>query len=102
MAAPRRTIFVLAAACALAFPAGASATAFQITGTMEGNITIANGDDVVAGYSFAINGAHPQTHVLMANASVVIQGACSNGSAANTLVIPLRAGADSSGTPYDV
>jgi hypothetical protein len=79
----------------------ASANSLSITGSMEGNITIDNGDYVAAGYSFTIPGAHGDVEVLMANAVVTFTGTCSNGSPDNVLTIPLRAGTVS-GDPYSV
>jgi hypothetical protein len=94
------------AGCALAALAtiGApkvSANSLSISGSMEGNMSIANGDYVVAGYSFTIPGAHPDVTVVMANAVVTFTGTCSNGSQDNVLTIPLRPGYPS-GAPYIV
>jgi hypothetical protein len=73
----------------------------SISGSMEGSITISNGDFVAAGYSFTIPGSHPALMVLVANAVVTIHGTCSNGSPDNTITIPLRAG-DTTGLPYSI
>ena len=98
----KKLLVACASAAALAvFPASALANTVSISGSMEGAIQIANGDSVAAGYQFSLMGAHPEAHVLMANASVTFTGTCSNGSPANTLSIPLRSGA-AGGGPYDI
>ncbi len=79
----------------LALPAAAQANTVTINGSMEGNITIANGDYVAAGYAFSVPGSHPAMIVTMADAKVTITGTCSDGGS-GTLTIPLSAG------PYDV
>jgi hypothetical protein len=76
---------------ALMTPSVATASTFTITGSMEGNIQISNGDDVAAGYVFSVQGSHPDMSVEMANASVVFSGSCSNGGT-DTLTVPLKPG----------
>lgn len=68
----RRLVAIAAGLGAVAAlgPASAAANTVTISGSMEGNITIQNGDFVAAGYSFTFAGLHPEIHVLMANASV--------------------------------
>ncbi len=83
----------------LAFAGTAHANTFTISGSMEGHIVVANGDHVVAGYVFKLAGAHPDTRVLMADATVTITGNCSNGGS-DTLTIPLRAGDATFNQPY--
>ena len=85
----------------LALSGLALANVVSISGSMEGSVRISNGDYVAAGYRFRIPGGHPETHVLIANASVVFQGRCSNGSSLNTLTIHLRPGPVGGGS-YDV
>jgi hypothetical protein len=75
-------------ACAtLAVAGGASANAISISGNMEGNIKIANGDYISAGYSFSVPGAHPDALYKLSGASVTIEGTCSNGGT-GSVVIP--------------
>ena len=62
-----------------ALTSAAAANTVTISGSMEGAIKIANGDFVAGGYQFTIPGAHPDTHVTIASATVTISGPCSNG-----------------------
>jgi hypothetical protein len=70
----------------------ALASNVEIKGSMEGAIKIANGDFVAGGYIFSVVGAHPEERVLFAEAKVVFQGTCSNGSPEDTLVVNLSPG----------
>jgi hypothetical protein len=92
---------VIGVAGVLVLSGAALANVVSISGSMEGSIRISNGDFVAAGYRFTIPGSHPETHVLIANASVVFHGTCSNGSSQNTLTINLRPGPVGGGS-YDV
>lgn len=88
----RRVGLVLAGVFgALALPGAASAANVRIASSSEGSIKITNGDFVAAGYQFTIPGSHPETTVLIKEATVTITGPCSSGGS-DTLTIPLAAG----------
>jgi hypothetical protein len=74
-------------------PGGAGAgddhTTFSFT--WKSNAKIANGDYVAAGYSFKVPGSHPQAWYIFADASVTIDGRCSNGDS-DSITIPLSRG----------
>jgi hypothetical protein len=88
-AAPRLALAGIVAA--FAFPAAASASNVTIKSSAEGSIRIATGDEIAAGYQFTILGSHPETMVLLEEATVAITGPCSNGGT-ETITIPLAAG----------
>jgi hypothetical protein len=74
-------------------PGGAGAGGDQTTFsfTWRSNAKIANGDYVAAGYSFKVPGSHPQAWYIFANASVTVEGRCSNGDG-DSITIPLSRG----------
>ena len=89
---PRRLGSALAGIlAAFIFPAAASASNVTITSSAEGSIKITSGDYVAAGYQFTIPGGHPETTVLLEEATVAISGPCSNGGA-ETITIHLAPG----------
>jgi hypothetical protein len=89
---PRRVgLALVGILAAFAFPAAASASNVTIKSSAEGSIRIATGDNVAAGYQFTIPGSHPETTVLLEEATVAISGPCSNGGT-ETITIPLAAG----------
>ncbi len=93
----RLLVSCVALLATFAFAAAAQASSnVTISGSMEGSVKIANGDNVSAGYSFAVNGGHPAMQVVMKDAQITFSGTCSNGSAQNTLTVPLSEG------PYSI
>ena len=60
----------------------------SISGSMEGNLAIAAGSTVQAGYDFTMPGSHPDAHVTFTNGSVTLQVTCPDNSV-HPLIIDL-------------
>ena len=57
-----------------------SCNTISISGSTEGNLPIAAGSTVQAGYDFTMPGSHPDAHVTFTNASVTVQVTCPDNS----------------------
>jgi len=67
-------LFVIVAAFAIA--TNAAATVLTISGSMEGNLPINNGDKVLAGFDFTMPGQHPGATVTFSNTTVTVFYSC--------------------------
>ena len=57
-----------------------SCNTISISGSMEGNLPIAAGSTVQAGYDFTMPGSHSEAHVTVTNTSVTVQVICPDNS----------------------
>jgi len=71
-------------------PAG-MATPISTSGSMEGNLSIAAGDWIAAGYHFTMPGNHPTASVYFAYATLTLPVTCADGTTHN-IVIPMNPG----------
>lgn len=78
---------LVSAVAFLALASVAGATAITISGSMEGNLLVSPGNNVRAGFDFAMPGEHPSANVNITG-SVTIFYTCSNNSS-GSFVIPV-------------
>jgi hypothetical protein len=76
---------------ATTIPAAAAMTGTLEMGPqgMEGNLVVASGTTLYAGYDFTVPGSHPQTTVTFVNPHVVFDGQCSLGGGPVSFTVPM-------------